>query len=96
VIRYQLKVKVWSVEVALDTDNADRFAPILFDGPEYAVGIAREHLLQTHGVDGHFIEPETTPLDLAVAMNSQFMAGFSPQLVEGAEVLKTSKRRGLP
>jgi hypothetical protein len=96
VIKYELKVKVWPVTVSIDSDQADRTAPIIFEGPEYAVGLAREHLFQSHGVDGHFIEAETTPLDLAVAMNAPFMAGFSPKLIEGAEVLKTSKRKGLP
>jgi hypothetical protein len=96
VIKYKLNVKVWPVFVSVDANNADRHAPIVFEGSEYAVKLAREHLFQSHGIDGHFIEAETTPLDLAVAMTSQFMVGFTPQLVEGADVLKTSKRKGNP
>lgn len=95
-MRFKLHVKVWPVFVSLDVDHADRYATVGFEGPAYAVGLAREHLFQAHGIDGHFIEPETTPLDLAVAMRSQLMANFEPELVEGREILKTTRRKGNP
>lgn len=95
-IRYKLHVKVWPVFVFLDVDHADRYSTVTFEGPAYAVGLAREHLFRAHGVDGHFIEAETTPLDLAVAMRSPMMADFAPELVEGREILKTTRRKGHP
>jgi hypothetical protein len=96
VIRYKLTVKIWTVHVALDATNADQYVPLSFEGKDHPIDLVREHLLRSHGMDGHLIEEKTTPLDLDMAMSSPFMKQFSPELVEGGEILKTSKRRGNP
>ena len=84
------------VDVSLEADHGDDHGKLAFQGDAYPVSVVRDYLLQSHGLDGHILAEETTPADLNAAMRSEWMKRFAPELVSGAELLKTTKRRGLP
>jgi len=76
------------VEVSLDSAEPNKYAPIQFAGDESAVRRVRDRLLTQYGAFGHALEETTTPIDLDAAMKSEGMAEFSPQIVEGAEMVQ--------
>ncbi len=86
-IKYQLSIKNKSVEVSLKTKYPDEKVRIRYSGDRDAIAVVKDWLEDASGLYGHLIGTRTTPVDLDAAMRSDDAAGFSPSLVEGAEVL---------
>ena|SRR5947209_3560417 len=84
------------VQVSLDAKGPDEVAPIRYEGAEIQVWYVQENLQRSHGIDGHLIEDQTTPVDLDVAMKSPRMQNYAPQLLEGAEILAKYVRNPHP
>jgi hypothetical protein len=79
------------VEVILRASDPDQRAAIEIEGPAKLAEKVRERLLQCYGYRGHFIEPETTPVDLDLAMSSPPMRPFAPQRIAGDAILRAFK-----
>src|SRR4051794_27665941 len=75
------------VEVLLPANDLNEVALFEAVGDPRLVERVRGLLLSCYGYGGHGIEEHTTPLDLGIAMKSQNLWLFRPELVEGAEVL---------
>jgi hypothetical protein len=84
--RNPLDTRTQTVIVSLASDHPDAFATIEYEGDEVAVSRVRERLLESRGLYLP-IDPDTTPADLAVAMRSAWMKEFTPELIEGKEIL---------
>src|SRR5215468_4349950 len=94
-IRYRLRVPEIDldpassdiVEVILRTNEPEEEVAIEYLGDPDAVEQAREVLSSAYGFLGHLIGDFATAIDLEIAMAGQYLKKFSPQLLEGADVL---------
>ncbi|MBI3925151.1 MAG: hypothetical protein HY319_06390 [Armatimonadetes bacterium] len=77
-----------TAEVLLRAGSREEVARIEYEGDPALVREIEERLLQSYGFRGRFIEEETSPMDLEIAMGSWHMEPFSPLRVEGLEVLE--------
>ena len=66
--------------VRLNCAAKDQLAKLEYDGSEELVHEIERKLLGCYGFRGRFIERETTPMDLEIAMSSAPMAEFEPEL----------------
>lgn len=74
-------------EIVLRAENLHQAARIEVMGHELLAAEVYRRLLDSYGFRGRSIEEETTPLDLASAMSAHF-SNYSPELVEGKEILE--------
>jgi hypothetical protein len=64
--------------VILRAEGRERLARLEFEGDPRLVDQVRERLLESYGFRGRFIEEETTPMDLEIAMAGWQMSAFEP------------------
>lgn len=72
------------IEITTSTGGDDRFIPII-----------RNWLQHECGAFGHIIGEATTPIDLDAAMHSKDALEFRPEIMAGAELVK-SYNPGIP
>ncbi len=65
--------------MTLRASGPEEVARLEFEGEPRLVAQAREALLASYGFRGAFIEEETTPRDLEIAMQGWQMEKFSPK-----------------
>jgi hypothetical protein len=80
------------VEVILRATSPDARAKIEIQGDGKLAAKARDQLLQCYGYRGMFLEEETTPVDLDIAMHSPAMERFQPERLEGDSILRAFRR----
>jgi hypothetical protein len=91
---YQLTTPAGTVQVSLNSLSSQESSEILFEGNPEAIAPVRRWLKFEYGAFGHMIGDHTTPTDLDFAMQSDRAAAFSPQRLEGAELI--NYQPGLP
>jgi hypothetical protein len=100
-IRYLLRIpkQPWErpqrprreVFVSLESKEADKLAPLQFNGDEKDIRTVRDALInRASGDRGAVIEEDTTPRHLTVAMNGPVMRVFQPERLEGGGILRTA------
>ena len=92
-IRYRLR---YGIIVSLDSDDQNESAAIAYEGEPVMVRSVRDALSGSYGAFGHLITDSTTPIDLAAAMQGQDMERFTPQLIEGAQLVEGTWNPGIP
>ncbi|MGE0496121.1 MAG: hypothetical protein AB7S38_43350 [Vulcanimicrobiota bacterium] len=68
--------------VSLDVPDGQAEAPLVIEGPPRWVEEVRERVLMSYGVRGRFIEAETTPQDLEVAMAGELLRPYDPERLD--------------
>ena len=89
-IRFRLSTPLGDVFVSLAASEAQSSADVAYSGEPEAVEIVREWLPSTLDATGHIIGDETTPVDLYVAMRSEYGQLLGARLVEGSGILKAA------
>lgn len=93
-IRYRIVIPDGrTVTVSIDVSGPNDAGPILFEGLGLDVRDVKRRLLSSHGLDGHLVDEETTPVDLDLALRGQFFDGFDRELVEGQAILDRFERK---
>lgn len=93
-IRYELTMRGGKkVEVTLAVSEPEDYGTLKFSGEPTAVGDAEWALYGAYGIDGHLIREETTPVDLAAAMDNPAMRALFPRRLAGDEILSRYVRR---
>jgi hypothetical protein len=95
-IKYQLRVDNQTIEVSLDASTPDDRAEIQYTGDADAVAIVEGALSSQYGIAGHLIGDITSPADLMIAMQSDEMQQFTPNAIEGSEMLQDYQLSILP
>ena len=106
-IRFQLSYLGHSVEVSIASTDPNQYASILIepgipliagagDPEDFMLDEIRENLSNSYGAYGHFIGYACTPIDLNSAMFSPQMQGYSPELIEGEEIIGEVYSPGIP
>lgn len=87
-------LKRLAVEVSIDSESPDVPAKIVYrnrvEGLDM-IEVARRTLSSAYGRYGHLIGDATTPIDLAVAIDSPAIQQYAPELERGAEIVKNYK-----
>jgi hypothetical protein len=81
-IRFRLKTPDGDVEVALDSEQPNKVAPIEYSGHEKAILTVKRWLFYARGALGNQIADWCAPSDLRAAMQTAEAKRFAPQLVE--------------
>jgi hypothetical protein len=81
-IRFKLKTVDGDVEVALDSEQPNKVAPIDYRGHEKGVLQVKRWLFYEKGLLGQQIGDWCAPSDLKAAMQSANAKRFNPSLVE--------------
>src|SRR5215472_4714300 len=81
-IRFKLKTAEGDVEVALDSEQPNKVAPIEYRGHEKGILRVKRWLFYEKGLLGQQIGDWCAPSDLKTAMQSAGARAFAPALVE--------------
>ena len=96
-IRYKLTfLTTLPVVVSLDANHPDQSARLKYEGQEDAVGMIQSAVSGGSGISGHVIGEQTTPADLAAAMESGSLRQYKPELLEGREIIDRFERKAPP
>lgn len=71
------------VIVSMKAKTADSVEKLLYEGKNEAVQEVQRVISQSAGIYGHLLGEKTSVLDLDVAMRSDNLAVYSPNLIEG-------------
>jgi hypothetical protein len=88
-LRFRLKTPDGDVEVALDSEQPHKVAPIEYTGHEGGVLAVKRWLFYEKGFVGQQIADWCAPIDLKMVMQTPGAKRFSPILVE--ETMRTPK-----
>ncbi|MCK5687924.1 hypothetical protein KAI87_01580 [Myxococcota bacterium] len=84
---YKLTSDAGEVLVRLNTTDPESTVILEFEGPEDAIEAVQYDVEMSDGAFGHQLGDATTPIDLHAAMLSERLAHFSPELIEGKDIV---------
>lgn len=87
-IRYRLGLPEGQVIVSIAANNGNHSGLIQYEGEAEAIEVLKEELPLLCGAFGHLIGDTTTPIDLDAVMHKPDMQRFTPELLEGAELVE--------
>lgn len=74
--------------VSLKSDDPNKSARIEYEGDDYLIRVIKGWLEHEYGAFGHLIGNGTTPIDLNAAMHSKNASAWSPEIIEGHDLVK--------
>lgn len=87
-LKYKLSKASDEVIITLRTDDPDKSVKIEYVGDKDLVEVVSDWLRHESGLYGHLIGDRTTPIDLDAVMRSPDAEQYSPEIIEGAEIIE--------